>query len=369
MKISTNIKACVLLTMLLAFSVGGTYARKGKGPKGNKGKGPKGEKPGERPAGAGQRPTRGPPGLGIFADAGADEPTLLATLPKARDGTLGLAANGQIMLVFQNHRRPKNETTGPELLASFSETGESWSDSERVVIQGLPAAVSFVANPTLTSSISGPLMYFAGASDRNLLETSSAIHVATHNGGTTFTYVGQAFSVSAAVMGKSAVAFDGDTGFMVVPSRGAVRYDDDDNDENASPIVARKLLDNKKKRGKRGSNTAFLATGTGPASFGPTYINITLPQENRRNAWVGTLLSSGNQLVFYGSGPGPWPVVSSDSGATWTVSDTPVNYPSQDPSVLPVSGRTLIAAGVKKSRGPKPAPAPAPAQMAAQMAA
>ncbi|WPT16053.1 hypothetical protein PSENEW3_00004060 [Picochlorum sp. SENEW3] len=368
MKKSVGMKACLLMVLLSAFAVDVTLAKKGRG----KGKGPKddkGDRPeggqGKRPAGAGNRPSRGPPGLGIFADTGADTtPALLSTLPKARDGSLGLAANGQIMIVFQNRTGPKNETSGPQLFVSFSETGESWSTSEPVVIQGLPAGVSFVTSPTLTSSGAGTLMYFTGASDKNLRETPSAIHVAIHNGGGVFTYAGEAFSVPGAIMGKNAVAFSGTTGYMIVPQHGVMRDDDDDDDDDqaeALPIVARKLLDRKKggkKGGKRGSNMAYLATGTGPASFGPAYTNITLPQEDRRNSWVGTLLSSGNQLVFYGSGPGPWPVVSSDAGATWTVADTQVNYPSQDPSVLPVSGRTLIAAGVKKSRGPKPAPAP-----------
>lgn len=349
--------------VMLFAAVDGTFARKGKGPKGEKGKGPKGEKgerpqggQGQRPPGAGNRPSRGPPGVGIFADTGADTPALLSALPKARDGSLGLAANGDIMIVFQNRTGPKNETSGPQLFVSFSETGESWSASETVVIQGLPADVSFVASPTLTSSSGQTLMYFTGASDRNLRETPSAIHVATHNGGGAFTYSGEAFSVPGAVMGKNAVAFTGTTGFMIVPQHNNKMGDDDDQAE-ASPIVARKLM-NKKKGGKRGSTTAYFATGTSPSSFGPSYTNITLPQEDRRNSWVGTLLSSGNQLVFYGTGPGPWPVVSSDSGATWVVSDTPVKYPSKDPSVLPVAGKTLIAAGVKQSRGPKPAPAP-----------
>lgn len=363
MKSFIGIKACLLLVLL--FAVDGTFARRGRGPNGGK---DKGDRPyggqGQRPEGAGERPSRGPPGLGIFAqETGSDTPTVLSTLPKARDGTLGLAASGQIMIVFQNRTGPKNETSGPELFVSFSETGESWSPSEPVVIQGLPAEVSFVASPTLTTSSAGTLMYFTGANDKNLRETPSAIHVATHNSGGTFTYNGQAFSVPGAIMGKSAVAFTGTTGYMIVPRHDEMRDDDNDDQSEDSPIVARKLLHGNKggkggKGGKRGSNTAYLATGTAPASFGPSYINITLPQEDTRNSWVGTLLSSGNQLVFYGSGPGPWPVVSTDSGANWEVSANQVNYPSYDPSVLPLSGRTLIATGVKKSRGPKPAQAP-----------
>eukprot|EP00889_Picochlorum_renovo_P001709 jgi/Picre1/28739/NNA_004139.t1 len=96
------------MVLLSAFACGCDLGqegqREGKGPKDDKVDRPEGGQ-GKRPAGAGNRPSRGPPGLGIFADTGADTtPALLSTLPKARDGSLGLAANGQIMIVFQNRR-------------------------------------------------------------------------------------------------------------------------------------------------------------------------------------------------------------------------------------------------------------------------
>lgn len=52
-----------------------------------------------------------------------------------------------------------------------------------------------------------------------------------------------------------------------------------------------------------------------------------------RNRWLGNMQSVGERLVFFGTGPGPWPVTSQD-GVTWEADANPVRVPGADPGAV-----------------------------------
>ena len=101
----------------------------------------------------------------------------------------------------------------------------------------------------------------------------------------------------------------------------------------------------------------FHATSTDGLAFTRA---ADLPLPSDRNRWFGNLLSDGAQLLFFGTGPGPWPVTSTD-GMQWAPAVAPVRMPGIDPcAVRSRDGAWLVVA----TKVPVPAPTPAPAQPA-----
>ena len=56
--------------------------------------------------------------------------------------------------------------------------------------------------------------------------------------------------------------------------------------------------------------------------------------------WLGNLQSDAGKLVFFGTGPGPWPVTSKD-GVTWETSAA-ARVPGADPGVVKLRDRSWL---------------------------
>jgi hypothetical protein len=52
-----------------------------------------------------------------------------------------------------------------------------------------------------------------------------------------------------------------------------------------------------------------------------------------RNRWLGNVQGDGGELVFFGTGPGPWPVLSAD-GNSWQTVGKPISAPGADPGAV-----------------------------------
>jgi len=350
----TYIPRFLILCICALLLTSSALAKKGPGGKRPGGKGPGGKGPGgnNRPEGnkpqGGNRPEggRGPPGVGIFSLNGSNDPTLLSTIELASQPTMAVVG-GSIMAVYHNHTR--DERTGvPQLVMSTSSDGTTWSEAQAVTISGLPADVNVTINPTLSSD--GQYLYFTGSSGKNLKEGGSAIYVAKNDGsGTSFSGATKAFSMDGAVMIDSAVA----NGFLIVPHTNKRSNSKDDegvsDDDDMIPTIARKLLKRKPgKRSPRGSDSAYLAQCSSPSSC--TFVqNITMPAQDSKNSFVGSMLYLNGEYQFYGSGPGPWPITSSNA-ATWSPPATGEKLMARDPSVIVFNGVKIAATPVKHSR-------------------
>ena len=86
-----------------------------------------------------------------------------------------------------------------------------------------------------------------------------------------------------------------------------------------------------------------------------------LPLPSARDRWWGNLVSDGSKLLFFGTGPGPWPMASAD-GMQWAPSPTPIRMPGVDPCVARLrDGSWLVAATKVPPAKPQPAPGSQPA--------
>src|SRR5205085_12046531 len=52
-----------------------------------------------------------------------------------------------------------------------------------------------------------------------------------------------------------------------------------------------------------------------------------------RDHWLGNMQNDGGRLVFFGTGPGPWPLTSTD-GKTWDVDANAGRIPGADPGAV-----------------------------------
>jgi hypothetical protein len=75
-----------------------------------------------------------------------------------------------------------------------------------------------------------------------------------------------------------------------------------------------------------------------------------------RNRWLGGMLSEDGKLLFFGTGPGPWPVASRD-GARWSTVSNPVSVPGADPGAVKLKdgGWLLIVTGPPRAGTPSAA--------------
>ena len=304
--------------------------------------GPQGGDRPERPQG-GDRPERpqggrGPPGIGVFALNGAEDPTLLSTIELGSEPTMA-AVGDNIMMVYHNHTRDENTGVPKLVMSTSTDGGNTWSAATLVTINGLPADITVTINPTLSSD--GQYLYFTGASGKNLKQNGTAIYVASYDGGSSFSNAAKAFSMDGSIVINSAVA----NGIMIVPQTNKRPEKADDT----MPTGARKLL--KRKPGRkpnRESDTAYLASCTSP-SFCTFVQNVTMPEQDTKNSFVGSMLYENGVYEFYGSGPGPWPVTSTD-GKAWSAPATEEKLLSRDPSVIVYKGAKIAAAPVKHSK-------------------
>jgi hypothetical protein len=79
-----------------------------------------------------------------------------------------------------------------------------------------------------------------------------------------------------------------------------------------------------------------------------------LPISPANNRWWGNLLSDGAQLLFFGTGPGPWPLASTD-GLHWAAPAKPLAIAGVDPSAIKLRDGAWLLLSTKEPSGTAPA--------------
>jgi hypothetical protein len=166
----------------------------------------------------------------------------------------------------------------------------------------------FPFDPTLVPLPDGRVrLYFTGNMGRTFGPSTPAIHSAISKDGVNYTYeTGVRFGVEGRMVIDCAVALHNGTFHLIAP----------DND------------------------AGFHATSGDGLNF-TRVADVTLPRENR---WLGNMQSDAGQLVFFGTGPGPWPATSSD-GVSWKTAANAARIPGADPGAVKLrDGSWLLVA-------------------------
>ena len=241
--------------------------------------------------------------------------TRLATFPRAGVPTVARLKDGRLLAAFQ-HFPQDDERNFDRVAAAFSsDEGQSWTTPQPIAIEGLEAGLARPFDPTLVPLPDGRVrLYFTSNRSPDFRRGVPAIYSAISDDGVRYTFEpGMRFAIEGRVVIDCAVALHEGVFHLLVPDNGS-----------AGDFAQRPP------RGEPpGGGTGYHALSRDGLAF-ERVADVTLDRANR---WLGNLQSDGAWLVFFGTGPGPWPVTSAD-GVSWKTSENAARPPGADPGAV-----------------------------------
>ncbi len=239
----------------------------------------------------------------------------LATFERAGVPTVARLGDGRLLAAFQ-HFPQDDERNFDRVAVSFSsDEGRTWSKPQPIQMEGLEAGLMRPFDPTLVPLPDRRVrLYFTSNRSRDFRNSTPAIYSAISSNGSHYVFEpGVRFALEGRIVIDCAAALHGGVFHLIVPDNG----------------TANELMAGQARRSPPRGGTGYHAISRDGLKF-ERVADVTLPADNR---WLGNLQSDGAQLVFFGTGPGPWPVVSAD-GVSWTPGEPSVRVPGADPGAV-----------------------------------
>lgn len=264
----------------------------------------------------------------------------IATFERAGVPTVARLADGRLLAAHQ-HFPAQDRAAFDKVAVHFSrDEGRTWSEAAVISVSGLPDGMRFPFDPTLVPLGDGRVrLYFTGNFRRAGEPSTPAIHSAVSTDGIAYTYEpGARFAVADRAVIDCAVALHAGVFHLFAPDNGA------------GPDPGRPR-ENVAAADRPRPNAGYHATSRDGLSF-TRVADVTTSGNNR---WLGNVQSDGDTLAFFGTGPGPWPLTSTD-GATWKTASTALRIPGADPGAVRLRDGSwlLVVTGP-----PRPGTAPA----------
>ena len=244
------------------------------------------------------------------------KPATLATFGRANVSSIARLADGRLVLAFQGFPADDPPRFNRTAVRFSGDDGRTWSEPEPISVSGLEAGLAPPFDPALVALPDGRVrLYFISHSGTEAAPGQTAVHSAISTDGVRFTYEsGVRFTVAGRVVVDCAAALHAGVFHLVVP-------------DNGTPA---EFLERRRRGEAQPGGHGYHATSTDGLTFTRT-ADLSLPSS--RDRWFGNLLSDGEPLLFFGTGPGPWPVTSAD-GLRWSPSRTTVEVPGVDPCAI-----------------------------------
>jgi hypothetical protein len=241
----------------------------------------------------------------------------LATFERAGVPTVARLKDGRLIAAHQHFPENDRESFDKVAVHFSSDEGRTWTGPKVITVNGLPEGMRFPFDPTLVPLPDGRMrLYFTGNFLRQAGSTP-AIHSAISTDGLTYTYEpGVRFAVAGRAVIDCAVALHDGVFHLFAPDNGA----------GPNPGAPR---DNRSAADRPRDGVAYHATSKDGLNF-TRVADVTATGNNR---WLGGAQSDGGKLVFFGTGPGPWPLASSD-GSTWSAASRTWRIPGADPGAV-----------------------------------
>lgn len=240
----------------------------------------------------------------------------LATFARAGVPTVARLQNGRLIAAFQHF--PKDDDRNFDRVAvSFSnDEGRTWNEPEAIVAEGMEAGLARPFDPTLVPLPDGRIrMYFTSNRSPDFRRSTPAIYSAVSDDGVHYQFEpGIRFEVGGRIVIDCAVALHEGEFHLIVPDNGT-----------AEQMAA----EQRERRPPQGGGSGYHAISWDGLYF-VRVADVTMPS---RDKWLGNMQSDGNRLAFFGTGAGPWPVVSKD-GTRWEVDGSAVRIPGADPGAV-----------------------------------
>jgi DNA-binding beta-propeller fold protein YncE len=241
----------------------------------------------------------------------------LATFERAGVPTVARLTDGRLIAAHQHFPENDRESFDKVAVHFSSDEGRTWTAPAVITVKGLPEGMRFPFDPTLVTLPDGRVrLYFTGNYLRQAGSTP-AIHSAISTDGVSYTYEpGVRFAVEERAVIDCAVVLHNGVFHLYAP----------DNGTGDNPGRRR---ENESAADRPREGVGYHATSKDGLNF-TRVADVTTTGNNR---WLGNVQSDGGQLLFFGTGPGPWPLTSSD-GATWTAGTSKWRLPGADPGAV-----------------------------------
>jgi DNA-binding beta-propeller fold protein YncE len=312
-----------LVLALLALSCAGSFSQQP--PQSKQPRPPQGQPglpPGPRPPGSGPWDNDV-----VVTRIGADgRGERLSVFERAGVPTVARLKDGRLLAAFQNFPSDDNRNFDRVAVRFSSDEGKSWTPAQPISVTGMNADLARPFDPTLVPLPDGRVrLYFTSNRSRDFRLSTPEIYSAISSDGVNYTFEpGVRFAIEGRVVIDCAAALHNGLFHLIVPDNGTPEEMAAQMQRGAPP------------RGGSG----YHATSKDGLTF-QRVADVTMPSQGK---WLGNMQSEGGQLVFFGSGPGPWPLVSSD-GATWRAGTGAFRFEGADPGAVKLrDGSWLVVA-------------------------
>ena len=241
----------------------------------------------------------------------------LGSFSRAGVSTVARMKDDRLIAAFQNFP-PNDESNFDRIAVSFSsDEGKSWTTPSSIEVTGMDAGSTRPFDPTLVTLPDGRIrVYFTSNASRDLRQSPPKIYSAVGDDGVHYQFEpGVRFEVEEKLTIDCAVALHDGVLHMIVPDNGNVNDFMEANRQGNAPPPA---------------GNGFYATSKDGLAFErvadlkmPASAATAKPRGGRSGGgsgagarWLGNMQSDDGKLVFFGSGPGPWPIASAD-GKEW----------------------------------------------------
>ena len=268
-----------------------------------------------------QTPDRSQPGpwdndVLLFRVTTGARPVLMHTFERAGVPTIARLGDGRLLAAFQHFPLDDDRNFDRVAVSFSSDDGHTWSRIEPIVVDGMEPGLARPFDPTLVPLADSRVrLYFTSNRSPDFRRSIPEIHSAISDDGLHYRYEpGIRFAVEGRIVIDCAAALYNGVFHLIVPDNGA---------------AADFMAGQRQGRPSPGGN-GYHAISRDGLNF-ERVADISLP--DTRDHWLGSVSSLDGRLYFFGTGPGPWPVSSSD-GVKWERPASTLRVPGADPGAV-----------------------------------
>ena len=261
-------------------------------------------------------------------------PATIATFGRADVSSIARLKDGRLAVACQAFPAGDAANFNRVAVRFSGDDGRTWGEPTPIVVANMDVGLAPPFDPALVALPDGRVrLYFITHTGTDAAPGPTAVHSAISADAVHFDYEpGVRFTVPGRVVVDCAAALHAGTFHLVVP-------------DNGTPA---EFLGRRRSGEPQPGGNGYHATSADGLAFTRA---ADLPLPSTRDRWFGNLLSDGAQLLFFGTGPGPWPMASAD-GMRWAPAAGPVAMPGVDPCAVRLrDGAWLVVA----TRSPAPA--------------
>jgi hypothetical protein len=260
----------------------------------------------------------------------------VATFGRADVSSIARLQDGRLAIACQAFPKDDRAHFNRIAVRFSSDDGRTWGEPKPIVMANMDVALAPPFDPALVVLPDGRVrLYFITHTGTDAAPGQTAVHSATSTDATHYDYEpGVRFTVPGRVVVDCAAALHEGVFHLVVP-------------DNGTPA---EFLERRRRGEPQPGGNGYHATSTDGLVFTRA---ADLPLSSTRDRWFGNLLSDGTQLLFFGSGPGPWPMTSAD-GKLWAPAVTSMRMPGVDPCALRLRDDSWLVVATREPTRGKP---------------